>query len=106
MSGLTFDRARERVRAGEDAATVAADFVTGLTLAEKLECLDGDEEFWPGLMRLAGAAVSRAAAKVTAHGPVSMAAAPRSILTLRSASVKRSVLCCGRAGRTSLAAST
>ena len=51
---MTFDAARERVRGGEDAASVAQGFVSGLTLEEKLWCLDGDEEFWPGLMRLAG----------------------------------------------------
>ncbi|MEX0682776.1 MAG: glycoside hydrolase family 3 C-terminal domain-containing protein [Dehalococcoidia bacterium] len=58
---LTYGDARERVRAGEDAAEVAAEFVAGLTLEEKLECLDGDEDFWPGLIRMAGAAVSRVA---------------------------------------------
>lgn len=61
MSDLSFDGARERVRAGEDAAAVAAEFVAGLTLDEKLECLDGDEDFWPGMMRLAGAATARVA---------------------------------------------
>jgi beta-glucosidase len=61
MSDLTFDQARERVRAGEDAATVAADFVSGLTLDEKLECLDGDEDFWPGMMRLVGGASAQVA---------------------------------------------
>lgn len=47
--------------AGEDAAAVAAAFVGGLTLEEKLWCLDGDEEFWPGLIRMAGRAEARVA---------------------------------------------
>lgn len=49
------------MQAGEDPHAVAREFVSGLTLAEKLECLDGDEDFWPGLMRLAGAASARVA---------------------------------------------
>ncbi len=53
---MTFDDARARVRAGEDAGDVARAFVAGLTLDEKLWCLDGDEEFWPGLLRMAGGA--------------------------------------------------
>ena len=58
---LTYDRAEERVREGESPAEVAAQFVAGMTLDEKLECLDGDEDFWPGLMRMAGAASARVA---------------------------------------------
>ena len=58
---LTYDEARERVRAGDSASVVAAEFAAGLTLEEKLDCLDGDEDFWPGLIRMAGAAVSRVA---------------------------------------------
>jgi beta-glucosidase len=58
---ISFDDARSRVRAGEDAAAVAGAFVAGLTLDEKLWCLDGDEEFWPGLVRLAGGAEARVA---------------------------------------------
>jgi beta-glucosidase len=38
--------------------------VDGLTLDEKLWCLDGDEEFWPGLIRMAG----RPAAQVAGAG--------------------------------------
>lgn len=56
-----FDEARRRVRAGEDTSEVAGAFVDGLTLDEKLWCLDGDEEFWPGLLRMAGGAVARVA---------------------------------------------
>lgn len=51
---LTFDDARARVRAGEDATDVARAFVAALTLDEKLWCLDGDDEFWSGLIRMAG----------------------------------------------------
>jgi beta-glucosidase len=61
---LTFGEARRRVRAGEDAGAVARAFVDGLTVDEKLWCLDGDEEFWPGLLRMAG----RAAAQVAGDG--------------------------------------
>lgn len=49
------------MRDGDDPLTVARDFFPGLTLDERLECLDGDEDFWPGLMRLAGAASTRVA---------------------------------------------
>jgi beta-glucosidase len=51
---LSFDEGRRRVHSGDDALEVARAFVTGLTLEEKLWCLDGDEEFWPGLMRMVG----------------------------------------------------
>ena len=60
----TFDDARARVHAGDAASAVATDFVAGLTLDEQLWCLDGDEEFWPGLIRMAG----RAAAQVAGDG--------------------------------------
>ncbi|MBI5285247.1 MAG: glycoside hydrolase family 3 C-terminal domain-containing protein [Chloroflexi bacterium] len=61
---FSFDDARRRVAAGEDAAAVARAFVAGLTVDEKLWCMDGDEEFWPGLLRMAG----RAAATVAGDG--------------------------------------
>ena len=77
MSDLTFDEARARVGAGEDPPTVAADFVAGLTLGEKLECLDGDEDFWPGLMRLAGAASARVAGEGYGAQPWHGAEVPR-----------------------------
>jgi beta-glucosidase len=64
VNDLTFDEARRRVRSGEDATLVAEELVAGLTLDEKLECLDGDEDFWAGLMRMAG----RAAARVAGEG--------------------------------------
>lgn len=58
---LLFDDARHRVRAGEAIDIVAAEFVAGLDLEEKLACLDGDEDFWPGLRRMAGAGAARVA---------------------------------------------
>ncbi len=39
----------QRVRAGADPRSEAAELVAGLTLAEKLDCLDGDTPFWPGI---------------------------------------------------------
>lgn len=58
---LSFDEARKRVGAGEDVGEVTRAFVGGLTTDEKLWCLDGDEEFWPGLVRMAGGAVAQVA---------------------------------------------
>ena len=58
---LPFHDARERVQAGEPLDVVVSDFVAGLTLDEKLACLDGDEEFWPGLRRMAAAGGARVA---------------------------------------------
>jgi len=52
------------VASGDDPGAVARAFVAGLTVDEKLWCLDGDEEFWPGLLRMAG----RAAATVAGEG--------------------------------------
>lgn len=75
---LTFDRARERVSAGEDVRAVAAEFVTGMTLDEKLGCLDGDEEFWPGLIRMAGGANARVAGGGYGRKPYLGAQVPRS----------------------------
>jgi beta-glucosidase len=61
VDALTYGEARHRVRIGDDLRAVARDFVSRLTPDEKLECLDGDEDFWPGLIRLAGAASTRVA---------------------------------------------
>lgn len=58
---ISFDEACSRVREGEDAVAVARGFVAGLTVDEKLWCLDGDEEFWPGLLRMVGRAEARVA---------------------------------------------
>jgi beta-glucosidase len=74
---LTFDEARARVAAGEDVGAVAAKVVTGLTLDEKLWCLDGDEEFWPGLMRMAGRAEARVAGEGYSGKPYTAARVPR-----------------------------
>ncbi|HEX5480445.1 MAG TPA: glycoside hydrolase family 3 C-terminal domain-containing protein [Dehalococcoidia bacterium] len=65
----SFDDARARVRAGEDPDDVARRFVAALTLDEKLWCLDGDEEFWPGMLRMAGGASARVAGGGYARDP-------------------------------------
>lgn len=44
-----FSAAKRRADAGEDVHQVAADLVRSMTLDEKLGCLDGDTDFWPGL---------------------------------------------------------
>jgi len=64
----SFDEARRRVRAREDPDAAARAFVAGLTLDEKLWCLDGDEEFWPGLIRMAGGS-ARVAGEGYARAP-------------------------------------
>ena len=50
MTGTPFDRAADRVRAGGDHRAEARDLVSSMTLDEKLGCLDGDTEFWPGII--------------------------------------------------------
>ncbi|MEM9610744.1 MAG: glycoside hydrolase family 3 N-terminal domain-containing protein [Actinomycetota bacterium] len=45
-----FEQAAERHAGGEDHHALAAELVNAMTLAEKLDCLDGDTDFWPGLM--------------------------------------------------------
>jgi beta-glucosidase len=48
-----FDRAIDRVRTGQvTAVDAAADLVSGLTEKEKLWLLDGDQAFWPGILRM------------------------------------------------------
>jgi len=76
-AGLTFDEARTHVRQGEDPSAVAAQLVAGLTLDEKLWCLDGDEEFWPGLIRMAGRAEARVAGEGYSGKPYMAAQVPR-----------------------------
>lgn len=44
-----FSAAKRRADAGEDVHRVAADLVGSMSLDEKLDCLDGDTDFWPGL---------------------------------------------------------
>ena len=44
-----FEAAVERVGAGADRYDVARELVRMLTVEESLNCLDGDEPFWPGL---------------------------------------------------------
>ncbi|MGO9560902.1 MAG: beta-glucosidase family protein [Acidimicrobiales bacterium] len=45
-----FSSAAERVARGADGRAEAAALVRQMTLAERLGCLDGDTDFWPGLM--------------------------------------------------------
>jgi beta-glucosidase len=47
-----FEDAAEGVREGRDPHDAAADLVAQMTLAEKLDCLDGDTPFWPGLFNM------------------------------------------------------
>lgn len=47
-----FEEHLARVRAGEPVDAVAADLVALLTPEERLGCLDGDLEFWPGMRAL------------------------------------------------------
>jgi beta-glucosidase len=76
-TSISYDQARMRVRDGDDPAGVAEQFVAGLTLDEKLWCLDGDEEFWPGLIRLAGGASARVAGEGYGRSPWHGAAVER-----------------------------
>ncbi len=43
-----------RVRGGADAAVEAATLVAQMTLEEKLGCLDGDTDFWEGIVDMVG----------------------------------------------------
>ncbi|MEM9563362.1 MAG: glycoside hydrolase family 3 N-terminal domain-containing protein, partial [Actinomycetota bacterium] len=45
-----FDRAVTRHAAGEDHHALAAELVAQMTIEEKLDGLDGDTDFWPGLL--------------------------------------------------------
>ena len=49
-----FDDAAERVKQGADARAEADALVAMMTTEEKLDCLDGDLPFWPGIADLAG----------------------------------------------------
>ena len=49
-----FDLALERIADGADIASEAAAIVSLMTHAERLECLDGDVDFWPGLADMIG----------------------------------------------------
>ena len=48
----SFERAVAAVRAGSDAAAAAAELLAGLSDAELLGLLDGDEPFWPGMPKM------------------------------------------------------
>lgn len=49
-----FGDAAARVAAGADHHLVATDVVAAMTLDEKLDCLDGDTDFWAGLVDMTG----------------------------------------------------
>lgn len=44
-----FEEAAQRIREGADRWTEARQLVEAMTLDEKLDCLDGDIDFWPGM---------------------------------------------------------
>lgn len=54
MAETAYDAAKARVRAGVDPAVEAHALVAAMTLAEKLGCLDGDTDFWSGLVDITG----------------------------------------------------
>ena len=49
-----WSEAKARVRAGGDVDAEARSFVAEMTLDEKLDCLDGDTDFWPGIIDMSG----------------------------------------------------
>ena len=49
-----FERALKHIANGADPATQAALLVAQMTVQERLECLDGDLDFWPGLADMIG----------------------------------------------------
>ena len=49
-----FDAALARVAAGSDLQAQARTLVGEMTLDERLELLDGDVDFWPGLADMIG----------------------------------------------------
>lgn len=53
MSSL-FSEAADRIARGTDHRVESAALVAEMTLAEKLDCLDGDTPFWPGLIDMTG----------------------------------------------------
>ncbi len=54
MGVSMFSDAAERVGAGADSLGEAQAIVAAMTSAERLECLDGDTDFWPGLAGMIG----------------------------------------------------
>jgi len=50
LADTAYDRAKARVRAGAPADAEARLLVARMTLDEKLGCLDGDTDFWTGLV--------------------------------------------------------
>jgi len=49
---MNFGEALANVAQGRDHHDAACDLVTKMTLPEKLDCLDGDTPFWPGLFNM------------------------------------------------------
>jgi len=49
-----YAEAKARVRAGADPDAETRALVAAMTLEEKLGCLDGDTDFWPGIIDMAG----------------------------------------------------
>jgi beta-glucosidase len=52
QADTAFGRAVARVRQGKDAATEAAEILSGLSSEERLWLLDGDGEFWAGMAEM------------------------------------------------------
>jgi beta-glucosidase len=50
MTGVTFGDGVRRVAGGEDPLGVAGEIVAAMGVDEQLGCLDGDIEFWPGMI--------------------------------------------------------
>ncbi len=59
MDVHAFDEAASRVRDGADPAAQAAVLVSAMTLAEKLDCLDGDTDFWTGIVDMSSGGYHR-----------------------------------------------
>ena len=52
MPASSYDKSVAEVRSGADAEKVAADLYAQLTGAERLDLLDGDQGFWPGIQEM------------------------------------------------------
>jgi beta-glucosidase len=50
MTEAAFDEGAARVAGGEDAGAVAAEIVDRMAAGERLGCLDGDTDFWAGIV--------------------------------------------------------
>jgi beta-glucosidase len=52
MPASSYDKSVAEVRSGADAEKVAAGLYAQLTGAERLDLLDGDQDFWPGIQEM------------------------------------------------------